>query len=536
MPTDKEIQSLITECEDAYEQGNYEFVESKFEQLLKVIEHSGYLRLPIAMIFEKMGKYDTALRIMEKYYDLLLDTHLGSPHRPHDPRWTPSQERVKEFNELKDQSYDIKRRLNWKIAHQNELNYCGLHGEKLLDGMCPRSKKRSHREIYMGEPQEDIECFAVNYLSIIPQFDKSELFSEDPWKIQLIIKNVKDRIYNLKFELELCNYLSFKKCIFSTKDQKVSDVLTLTDDNFLVKEENEVILKKYFEKGDYFLLNLSFRTKSDAESEISVPFHYFLKIKYDDKNKEHTFEDQCLPFRITIYPSLDKLFNKLLEYLRKEKLIDVPVTFQFIRKELEDIFTLKLSKDILSKILNLLQALNAIEYLVDEDREELTITNIHPVQFKSELPPELSEKELETIRPSIPDTIQEKVVIYMVKGDTTEKVEKQDEMNQIKELLIEQRKELGKNKIISKLQIFISKPKELEKYFKKILRSDWDQEKKEIYQEVIIEILDDFIDDKWYEKIGNAIEGIAGKIIGESLVELGKWGFGKLADYLREKN
>ncbi len=95
--------------------------------------------------------------------------------------------------------------------------------------------------------------------------------------------------------------------------------------------------------------------------------------------------------------------------------------------------------------------------------------------------------------------------------------------------------EHSKQRILLKLQLYVSNPKELKNYLQKILKSDWDQAKKDRYQEVIIEILEDYLDDKWYEKIGKAIVEITGKVLGESLVEIAQIGFGKLARYLKNK-
>lgn len=94
-------------------------------------------------------------------------------------------------------------------------------------------------------------------------------------------------------------------------------------------------------------------------------------------------------------------------------------------------------------------------------------------------------------------------------------------------------------KIRQELFFFINKPKELKGYLKRVLRGNWPQEKKDRWQDVIIEVMEDYYEEKWYKKIGKAALEIAAKITGEAvvegLVELGRWGFAKLVEYLKDK-
>jgi tetratricopeptide (TPR) repeat protein len=159
-----------------------------------------------------------------------------------------------------------------------------------------------------------------------------------------------------------------------------------------------------------------------------------------------------------------------------------------------------------------------------------------PTQVPIELKEDPGPAELKT-KPSsrsIPNQLQE-TYVTLKKSDFERLLTGLEGIYRIEAKVDKMQADLDKNQILLKLQFFVSNPKELEKYLRKILTSNWSPTKKNLYQETIIEILEEHLPDKWYEVIGKAVAEIAGKVLPASLVDLARLGFGKLAAYLRTK-
>lgn len=99
---------------------------------------------------------------------------------------------------------------------------------------------------------------------------------------------------------------------------------------------------------------------------------------------------------------------------------------------------------------------------------------------------------------------------------------------------------LDETKIIQKLDMFVEKPDNLTKYFKRVIESDWPDEKKDKWARVIQEILTDwakFKPSKW-KKLGKAllqiakesIVGVLGGILSEGIKHLFNWIISELQD------
>ncbi|MHA1705456.1 MAG: tetratricopeptide repeat protein [Promethearchaeota archaeon] len=87
-----------------------------------------------------------------------------------------------------------------------------------------------------------------------------------------------------------------------------------------------------------------------------------------------------------------------------------------------------------------------------------------------------------------------------------------------------------KNEILNKLNLFLERPDDLKNYIKRVIKSDWTDEKKDEWANVMIEILEDwkqFKPSKW-KKIGSLIKGIISGFIGDELTDLMSSGINNL--------
>ncbi len=93
-----------------------------------------------------------------------------------------------------------------------------------------------------------------------------------------------------------------------------------------------------------------------------------------------------------------------------------------------------------------------------------------------------------------------------------------------------------KSIIIDKLNMFIDKPNDLNKYLKKILKANWTDDKKDLWAKTIQEILEDwktFQPKKWV-KIGKAIlKFTVSSIASEKLGDLVTFGFERLFEWIK---
>lgn len=93
---------------------------------------------------------------------------------------------------------------------------------------------------------------------------------------------------------------------------------------------------------------------------------------------------------------------------------------------------------------------------------------------------------------------------------------------------------LEKTIIMHKLEMFIEKPDDLEKYVTRVIKSNWSDEKKDKWAQVIQEILLDwtqFKPSKW-KKIGKALLKLAGSYVSSEAVELVSAGVRKLFGWI----
>jgi len=95
---------------------------------------------------------------------------------------------------------------------------------------------------------------------------------------------------------------------------------------------------------------------------------------------------------------------------------------------------------------------------------------------------------------------------------------------------------LDKEIIMQKLDLFIDKPRDLNNYIKKVINSDWSDEKKDKWAETIQEILEDWksIKPKNWKIIGKALLNfLLGRVVGDELAGLLTTGIYNLIEWIK---
>jgi len=97
---------------------------------------------------------------------------------------------------------------------------------------------------------------------------------------------------------------------------------------------------------------------------------------------------------------------------------------------------------------------------------------------------------------------------------------------------------IDKSLIMQKLDIFIDKPNDLAKYFKRVIKSDWPDEKKDLWASVFREILEDWIKfnpNKW-KKIAKILLKVMGSIfVTASLISTATEGIKNLYEWIKSQ-
>jgi len=127
-------------------------------------------------------------------------------------------------------------------------------------------------------------------------------------------------------------------------------------------------------------------------------------------------------------------------------------------------------------------------------------------------------------------------------------LEKQEEINfykkEILDTLLEAKKEreelqwgVEKNYITEILDMFIEKPKDLEMYLRRVIRSDWSEVKKDNWAKVVREIIQDWKQlqpKKWERLVKGVLKRLVGKIgLDDALSELITIGMQNLFDWIK---
>ncbi|NVM53275.1 MAG: hypothetical protein HWN66_06190 [Candidatus Helarchaeota archaeon] len=403
MPTEAEFRSLIEECKKAYEQEELmdakKFIESKVEQLLTVLENNDLMKRfgeSITNLLEKVGKYEEAKQVFEKYYwEIKHPPGRTKRYRAGISPYYKDPQQVQD-EAMQKRDIEILESIRFKYKHQNEFSWCGIHEKKLIDGLCPESKKT----LIYPHSLDSIEfkwrrikhttCIAANGISVKPSFDSSELISGELWKVRLTLTNLNDRIRDLQIELGSCDHLTLKECTL-TPSNKENYPLILNEHNSLIKEGKNWAIRTA-EKDDIFTINFTFLVKVNSGTKIGCSLDNFFKIKYSD------FEDSCPTIPLTIYPACELLLPKIVEYFKKEIWSEIEGFIEFceVSKELKDkaYLTFEPSRELLEKLLKELGDQKIINYEINKPQNEFRLTNFDEVSMlEFETEGVLSEEE-----------------------------------------------------------------------------------------------------------------------------------------------
>lgn len=94
-----------------------------------------------------------------------------------------------------------------------------------------------------------------------------------------------------------------------------------------------------------------------------------------------------------------------------------------------------------------------------------------------------------------------------------------------------------KEEIREKLSLFIDKPNDLRRYLKRIVKSDWSDDKKDKWAQIVLEILEDWKSlkpPKYKRIVESLLVSISSKIVGEELTDLMTEGIQKILDKISE--
>ena len=92
---------------------------------------------------------------------------------------------------------------------------------------------------------------------------------------------------------------------------------------------------------------------------------------------------------------------------------------------------------------------------------------------------------------------------------------------------------IEKEDIKRNLSFYIDKPSDLRRYLKRIIRSDWSDDKKDKWAHVVLEILEDWKSlkpPKYKRIVESLLVSISSKIVGEELTDLMTEGIQKIFD------
>ncbi|MHA1129703.1 MAG: tetratricopeptide repeat protein [Candidatus Helarchaeota archaeon] len=272
--------------------------------------------------------------------------------------------------------------------------------------------------------------------------------------------------------------------------------------------ETENLAKYYFELGlDYRKLGHIDLTLQNFQKALSIYQKILLEMPEEHYN---AFAKQITPLL-----SLIQEVEPLAKFSNQELLTA-------LKKEVRQIYK------------SLLKKKNVIEKNIIESRISMIPQAPKQIPYKLEGSSLRSQLKIPSSQKSIPNKLQENYVSKK-RSDFELLLKIFERVIRMEEKIDKIQSDVDKNQILNKLRFYISKPKELEQYLRKIFTSNWSPDKKDLYQKVIIELLDDNLNEKWYIMLGNAVADIAGKILTDSLVDLARLGFGKLAKYLRKK-
>ncbi|MHA1650915.1 MAG: hypothetical protein ACTSYB_12035 [Candidatus Helarchaeota archaeon] len=139
-------------------------------------------------------------------------------------------------------------------------------------------------------------------------------------------------------------------------------------------------------ENEVYFLDCEFTIEKELETDMLLSFEYFLKVTYSyfDQKEKKTYEnnDRSPGFQIRIYPPLEILLTKLLEYLINQELEYVPLPFDFALQEIAQRIKLTLNVKILQNILKILQDKGIIKYQIDNMQNTFMITKIKPGKYK----------------------------------------------------------------------------------------------------------------------------------------------------------